>query len=296
MADRAIKGGSIIVGTDFSSASRRALAYAVRLARSEELKLKMVFVRSFFSTEMPEVEDAEDKHLIRQMLHQVVQSGINPRLAECVLVDGRPDREILNIAVHDHAAYIVVGTHGRRGFDRLMLGSVAESLLREADLPVIVVGPKVEENSESQLPWKRLLLATDLASGVSEAAQLAGALAVQKEAYLTIFNVQPDGTHAIPENQFDALESIMTRESWLRLKPQCLVRGGDLVTQVANMAKDCHADLLVMSAQAANRLLLHLHRGKIAEMLCVAPCPVMVLRRKDDPVSRGETPLLAETA
>jgi hypothetical protein len=42
----------------------------------------------------------------------------------------------------------------------------------------------------------------------------------------------------------------MARESWLRLKPQCLIRGGDPVTRVANMAKDCNADLLIRSVQA----------------------------------------------
>jgi hypothetical protein len=95
-------------------------------------------------------------------------------------------------------------------------------------------------------------------------------LAVQKDVHVTSFNIQREPIGQFRENRLDAPESII---------PVC-----DLASQVADMAKDSYADLLIMSARAFHRLLLRLRARTIAVVLSGASCRATVLRLQASPV------------
>lgn len=270
--------GPILVGVDLSQLSKAIVEYAVKLALQELRPLHFVYVMPIVTDNSPdllrtqELELEEYVHVARQKLHG---SGIQ---VEGTLVFGTPAHEIIRLADQLHAACIVVGTEEKSNLQRLLLGSVAEAVIRQSDHPVIVVGPVAAAMASQTIPWKHLMLACDTAEGVTDAARLAGEIASGHHARLTIFTVREEGIASPSEGQFDALEEMMSRDAWLTVKPQCLIREGEPAQEIIRMAEDAQADLLVMSVHRGGELLSHLSPGLMARVLRMARCPAMILR------------------
>ena len=270
--------GPILVGIDFSQLSKSILEYAVKLAQQELRPLHFVYVMPIVTDDSPdllriqELELEEYVHAAQQRLHG---SGIE---VEGTLVFGAPAHEITRLADQLHAACIVIGTEEKTGLERLLLGSTAEAVIRKSDHPVIVVGPLAAAMAKQTIPWRHLMLACDTAEGVTDAARLAGEIASGHHARLTIFTVREEGIASLSEGQFDALEAMMSREAWLAIKPQCLIREGEPAEEILRMAEDSQADLLVMSVHRGGELLSHMRPGLMARVLRMARCPAMILR------------------
>lgn len=124
---------TILYPTDFSSYSTQAYFHAVGLAETYRARLVVVHVLA------PGAADAAaDRQHWRGQLEQV-RPG-NPAIpVEHVLLDGDPAAEIARYAADAGVDVIVIGTHGRTGVDRLVMGSVAERVMREAPCSVLVV-------------------------------------------------------------------------------------------------------------------------------------------------------------
>lgn len=122
----------ILYPTDFSPYSNRAYFYAVGLAESYRATLAVVHV-------IPSgADDGRGRDYWRAQLEEV-RPG-NPAVAvEHVLLEGDPAAEIARHAAASGVDVIVIGTHGRTGVDRLMMGSVAERVMRDAPCSVLVV-------------------------------------------------------------------------------------------------------------------------------------------------------------
>jgi nucleotide-binding universal stress UspA family protein len=141
----------ILHATDFSTEADSAEAEAVRLARAfgAELLLLHVAVEGVLYGETPfgmkELETiyeaqarwAEDA--LTQRARRLAGLGVSTGWRRRV---GVPHEEIVKAAAEEHAAYIVLGTHGRGGVGRFMLGSVADRVVRSAACPVVVVRPR----------------------------------------------------------------------------------------------------------------------------------------------------------
>ena len=139
---------TILVAVDFSEVSAHALGTAVDLAAQLGARLKIVHAVRMHATSLPleggavyieelhakEVEDAE-KNLAR-FIAENTDAGTAP---ESSVRSGEPATEINRAAVDSGADLIVVGTHGRTGLSHLLMGSVAENVLREAPVPVLCV-------------------------------------------------------------------------------------------------------------------------------------------------------------
>ena len=120
----------ILYPTDFSSYSNQAYFHAVGLAETYRASLTVVYVHTPGAP--------SDKAHWRSQLEQVRPE--NPKLAVThVLLEGDPAAEIARYAADAGIDVIVIGTHGRTGVDRLVLGSVAERVMREAPCSVLVV-------------------------------------------------------------------------------------------------------------------------------------------------------------
>ncbi|HSQ56104.1 MAG TPA: universal stress protein [Gemmata sp.] len=119
----------ILYPTDFSSYSTQAYFHALNLAETYGASLTVAHVRT---------PGAEGKDRIREQLEQVRPE--NPRIpVSHVLLEGDPATEIARFAADARIDVIVIGTHGRTGVDRLVMGSVAERVMREAPCSVLVV-------------------------------------------------------------------------------------------------------------------------------------------------------------
>ncbi len=139
----------IVCAVDFSEASRGALEHAAELARRFHAELLLVHVwkgllaRGDEGVALPPTpqEKAELGRKLEEWERDAEQIG--GREVRSVLTTGSPGTEVAKIASEERADLVVTGTHGRTGFERAVLGSVAEEILRHSPCAVLVVkGPR----------------------------------------------------------------------------------------------------------------------------------------------------------
>jgi nucleotide-binding universal stress UspA family protein len=130
----------ILYPTDFSSHSNQAYFHAVALAEKHGASLTIAFVYSpsFFGSAAARGEAGGDREYWRDQLEQI--RPVDPRIpVHHVFLEGDPATEIVRYAAEAGIDLIVMGTHGRTGLERLLMGSVAEKVMREAKCSVLVV-------------------------------------------------------------------------------------------------------------------------------------------------------------
>ena len=132
----------IVFATDFSTASEGALAYATALARDSGAMLVIAHVEempvSYPGGEMVFIQPDYPNPVLRTMLEAVVPTDASVRYEHQLRMGAAAD-EIVRLAQELNADVIVIGTHGRSGLGRILMGSVAESVMRKATCPVLTV-------------------------------------------------------------------------------------------------------------------------------------------------------------
>ncbi len=130
----------IICPVDFSGLSRKALQYANEFARLSSGKVFLVGViendPTITYSHGLEKERAESDQKLLALIDEENMAGI---VADYVIYEGFPEECILDYAKRQEADVIIMGSHGRRGLKRMILGSVAEHVVRRAPCPVLVV-------------------------------------------------------------------------------------------------------------------------------------------------------------
>ena len=147
-----IQINSILVAFDFSDTSKSALTYGRNLARAFGARLHVLHVADVIATsaaqfypEGPGDPEARANYLATSQLREVLAAEGATDSQPAVRVAPDPALEIVAHAKEMHADLIVIGTHGRTGVSRLIMGSVAEHVVRTAPCPVLVVRPSVHE-------------------------------------------------------------------------------------------------------------------------------------------------------
>jgi nucleotide-binding universal stress UspA family protein len=137
----------ILFATDFSDGSKPALEQAVQLTRATQAELLVLHVREEFPfvaadgfgyvpPELESQQRAAVAELLDEQTAELQKQGVTCR---GLSVLGSPHLRIANVAEQEKVDMIVLGTHGRSGLGRLMLGSVAERVARTSTVPVLVV-------------------------------------------------------------------------------------------------------------------------------------------------------------
>ena len=139
----------ILFASDFSKASRRAFATAVKTAKASHALLTIVHVvvpftpiaaDQYVGPETWQEIDEESRRWATRHLNALAQkakaAGVR---AKTLLVDGQPAKEVTRLARKAHADLLVIGTHGRTGFAKLLLGSVASHIVATSSCPVMTV-------------------------------------------------------------------------------------------------------------------------------------------------------------
>ncbi len=148
-----IQINSILVAFDFSNTSKSALNYGIQLGHQFGARLHVLHVADVIATSAaqfypagPTEPEAKAIELATSQLREVLAATTaGPATRIEVRVSGSPAQEIVDYAKHIHADLIIVGTHGRTGVPRLVMGSVAEHVVRAAPCPVLVVRPEEHE-------------------------------------------------------------------------------------------------------------------------------------------------------
>jgi len=143
---------SVLVAFDFGDTSRSALTYGRNLARAFGGRLHVLHVADVISTsaaqfypEGPGDPEAKASELALNQLRTFLAAEGAPEARPAVRISAAPAQEIVDYAATIHADIIIVGTHGRSGVSRLLMGSVAEHVVRTAPCPVLVVRPSEHE-------------------------------------------------------------------------------------------------------------------------------------------------------
>jgi nucleotide-binding universal stress UspA family protein len=272
----------ILVPTDFSAMSQRALQYAKSIARQGNSQLMLVHVSPPINMlTPPEAAWIDESEIQQRQEERLEQSGAALRSegyrALAISLTG-PLYDELHAAVKKYDAdLIVLGTHGKKGFDRLLLGSDAEAVLRHSHCPVLSVGPAVPDLKGKQWSLREVICATTLDPRSAEVAAYAHKLAAQQRAELVLFHVQNRQEDVDWESFEEAFHSYVPKDpgtrSWLRSHLASAAPG----TSIVDLARQRGTDLIVMGARPASSMATHLAPGIAATVLAEAPCPVMTL-------------------
>src|SRR6185437_7384856 len=157
-------------------------------------------------------------------------------------------------------------------------------LIRNAQSPVLTVGPNVKPPAEGPLTFERIVFASDLSNPSNIAKSVALGFAQESGAHLWICHIvsnQADG--GTPLNAKDTefrkeLERLIPREAYDWCNPEYAVDYGSPAKGILDLAERVHADLIVMGARTQSFWLAHLHRGVTQEVLAKATCPVLTVR------------------
>lgn len=277
----------ILVATDFSEASRTAMAFAAALARrhhSELFVANVVEETPITSVPMdylpPEIE--REKGLAKRRMDEFLKTSPLRDLKSEVLIESGFIWPVLEKVVEERKVdLIVLGTHGRGAVWRLMFGSVAEDICRHSSCPVITLGPKVKLPSVENGHLGKILFATDFSEGSLHGLQYALALAEEQDARLTLLHViHPP---SLPTNLTDWM--IAESDKMLRLlidadkmpakRPIFVTLVGIPADQILAIAARENADLIVMGLHKATGAATHWPFEVFSHVVARAVCPVL---------------------
>jgi nucleotide-binding universal stress UspA family protein len=219
----------ILCPIDFSEYSRHAVDHAVALARQYESTITALHVFPTmpvmaYAPGMPGVDPIVLTPVLQDQLLVDLKGFIETESAPGVpmkplIREGDPVSEILSQATDMKADLLVMGTHGRSGFERLLLGSVTEKILRKASCPVLTV-PRRHPDAVPATPvlFKRILCPVDFSDCSLESLEYALSLAQEADAQLTVLHVigdelvvTPDAYGAIIMNDLESLADFRKR-------------------------------------------------------------------------------------
>jgi nucleotide-binding universal stress UspA family protein len=191
------------------------------------------------------------------------------------------------------ADLVVMGTHGRGGFERLMIGSVAERVLQKAPCPVLLVPPHAAAASPGEVAFKRILCPMDFSPSASLALGFALDLARQAGGTVTLLHVVEWLTDEEPRMyaQFNVSQYRQQLVDDARRRMQALVNDdprastithrvvlGRSYREILQCAAGQEADLIVMGAQGRGGLELALFGSTTHQVVRAAACPVLTVR------------------
>jgi nucleotide-binding universal stress UspA family protein len=220
------------------------------------------------------------KQGLEQLQKDFAAAGVAARSS--LLEEHQPHVALLKVAKQQETDLIVAGTHSRSGLERLVLGSVAEQLIRKAACPVLTVGPHARQPGDGPLVFRTMVYATDFSAKAAKAAVFALSFAQDSGAHLYFCYVA--GAEAAPEerklldSRFKAeLKRMIPESSYEWCTPETVVEHGDASKAILELAGRVGADLIVLGARKASFWLTHVEHGLTPDLLAEATCPVMTV-------------------
>jgi nucleotide-binding universal stress UspA family protein len=284
---------SILLPTDFEQPARRAFAYGLSLAGAIRARVKILHV---IMTPTDSLALSPDSRYLNSLkTSALLQLGRLARLAieagvpaEPQLDFGSPDGCILEAVEKTHPRVMVMGTEGREGWDRLRLGSTAESVIRQAPCPVLAVHGGLGEvvRRPTRVKLTRWLWATDLSPSSEAARRVVSVLARWTKAKVCVMYVSKRESAARGGLwKLNRLAAALRRQ---RIEVEGMCTTGEPIEAILNQAARWQADVIVVGTKG-RRGLPRLVLGSVAEgVLRRAGCPVLVAKHAAAPVRMGD--------
>jgi len=297
----------VVCAVDFSDCSKRALAHAAALARWYEARLTALHVWANIpafnvvpsiqryetpSTSLEEAERAAITGELREFCCRIAgKIPVTPVVCDAPNIESEIAAQVDAL----HADLLVVGSHGRSGFQHFLLGSVAEKIVRKASCPVMVV-PAHDMTTPTEVRFKRVICPVDFSETSLAALEYALSLAEESDSRLTLVHVVelPPELNALPTREgvdVDAVRAAAQADALTRLRAlipaevhayctiETTVADGKAHRVVVAMARETGADLIVMGVSGHGAIDRWVFGSNTASVMRAARCPVLIVRR-----------------
>jgi nucleotide-binding universal stress UspA family protein len=300
----------ILCPIDFSEFSGRALAHAIAIAGWYDSSITLLHVWPFAPAVAyppgsgafppPPALTTDGRQTLVADLQRLADEAGATGPVECEVVEGPAAPEILRRAAALPADLLVLGTHGRSGFERLMLGSVTEKVVRRAACPVLTVPRRAAgPAADGPVRFKRIACAIDFSDCSMHALRYAMSLAQEADARLTVVHVIERPVHGPPDpsgvsrpgpRSLEEYLALMEQEARARLDdvvPQevrayCTVEtavpSGTPYREILRVVEAQQADVLVVGTHGRGALDRMLFGSTTQHLVRQSPCPVLTLR------------------
>ena len=228
-------------------------------------------------------EDEEAGSRMRDALSTPEMAGIEH---ESLIEQGELWPVLESVIKSHRVDVVVIGTHGREGLTKLILGSVAEEVFRRSLCPVVTVGPHVAPECLHQGRLRRVVFATDLSPGSLHALPYVLKLSEQHHAELTFVHALasaiPDAEHgatAFVQREVDEAQAQLRKLAPAGTKADVVVDVGIAAAIIVRVAQTQNASLIVMGLhQQSVFAATHLPWSTAHRVVCDAHCPVLTVR------------------
>ena len=292
----------ILCPIDFSEFSVRAYRHALSLA--EHYRAKVVALHVVEQFRFPSAGFAASAGLYdefcqaareggKEQLQEFVKNHTHDEIQpEIVVHQGIASDSILAFAQAQKTDVIVMGTHGRRGYDRLMLGSVTNRVIRRAPCPVLVVCKPQHESTAADMAagkeqghahrLNRILFCTDFSENSERALNYAVSATAEYDAELTLLHVleevpSPAKTEEAIAAATEQLNKLIPPEARKTLKIKTAVRVGKPYRQIIQLALEAQVDIVAMGVRGRGALDLAVFGSTTYRVMQLGPCPVLAV-------------------
>ena len=278
---------NVLFATDFSKHSNEALPFVISIARKYGSTIFAAHVHSFAplgglppTVELQALAAQAMKEARTSMEGLDVPLGGIPH--EFLVRRGDIWDELSSIVETKGIDLIVVGTHGRAGASKLLMGSVAERIFRQAPCPVLTVGPNVSAEPGSIADIHTILYPTDFSTESMAAFPYAVSLAQEDQARLYLMHVLPEPADESQEASLRSrLRALVPPEAKLWCEPKVFVESGDPAEVILELAEELAVDLIVLGTKHVSRFAgtrTHLGMATAYKIVRQAICPVLSVR------------------
>lgn len=283
---------NILFATDFSLAATQAVPYIKKIAKHFDADLVALHVRPPVVTPVTELGPwpadttamkAQDEKHREELLNTF--AGIRTR----VLIEEGSIQSCLEAAIEkNNTDLVVIGTHGRTGLGKLILGSFAEEIFRTVSCPVLTVGPYASAYRAASGPIREILYATDLSPESQGTAAYAVSLAQEFESRLILLHVIPEldaGDLVTAADVAEPAEKLLRKlvppgaDAWC--KPEYFVERGDPAEKILEFANMRETDLIILGVRPEEGVpgaATHLPIATAHNVVARAACPILTVR------------------
>jgi len=278
---------NILYATDFSGHSNAALPYALCIARKYGSKILAVHVvsLSLFPSSSPTIAlQAMASQAVREAKDSMAKLDAQlEAIPHKVLIrKGNISKELSRIVDEDRIDLIVLGTHGRAGVSKVLMGSVAEEIFRQAPCPVLTVGPNVHGEPGVAVEMRTILYPTDFSSESLTAAPYAISMAQEHQARLYLLHVTGSPVDKPTEDSLkERLLGLIPQEAKLWCEPKAYVDSGSASEKILGLGEELAVDLVLLGVKRTPRLAGASHHPVTAtayKVVTQAICPVLTVR------------------
>jgi nucleotide-binding universal stress UspA family protein len=217
---------------------------------------------------------------LQPLAEQIRERGVS---CEITVRPGLPADQILAFLRERQVDRVVMGTHSPGPVGKLLVGSVAEAVLRTAKVPVCIIGPDVVDARYRNYATKTILCAVSLNETSETVAEFASELAARHRARLVLQHVikPQDRAEVLAGRTIEDLEeemySLVSEKLQKRVTIQAIAVPGDPTEELLYQARAQQADLIVLGAQGASAFAAIARSGVVYKVLAHSHCPVITL-------------------